>query len=187
MSRNYVIIGPQGSGKGTQAKILSDKLGIAHVSTGEILRENVKNATEAGKKVEAIINRGDLVPDDLIAELLADRLLADDAVRGFILDGYPRNSAQFEKLRSILEEKGTELDAVIVLDVDENELLDRMELRAKKEGRKDDTPDAVKKRLAIYANETHPIIAKFEEQGNVLRIQAVGEIDEINEEIIRSL
>ena len=154
-----LIMGPQGVGKGTQAALLSEHYGIPAISTGDIFRYNIKNKTELGVEALTYINKGELVPDELTNKIVKDRLAMDDAKNGWILDGYPRNASQVEALDAILADLGTPLDAVVALDADHDVLMERMKKRAEIEGRSDDTPEAIAKRLDVYAKETASLLA----------------------------
>ncbi len=186
-SARLLIVGPQGSGKGTQGVRVAEAFAIPVVSTGDIFRANIKQGTELGKKVQAITAAGDLVSDELTGELVRDRLAQDDAATGFLLDGYPRNAAQVGHLDEFLSGRGEALDAVIELDVPRDESIERIALRAKEQGREDDTPDAIAKRLDIYERETAPILDVYRERGIVDRIDGVGTLDEITERIFAAL
>ena len=153
-----LIMGPQGVGKGTQAALLSEHYGIPAISTGDIFRYNIKNKTELGVEALKYIDKGELVPDELTNKIVKDRLAMDDAKNGWILDGYPRNASQVEALDAILGELDTPLDAVVALDADHDVLMERMKKRAEIEGRSDDTPEAIAKRLDVYAKETAPLL-----------------------------
>ncbi|WP_105566325.1 adenylate kinase [Microbacterium halophytorum] len=178
-----LIVGPQGSGKGTQGAIIAAENGVPAVATGDIFRAHIKNDTELGKKVKAITAGGNLVPDEVTSELVRDRLSEEDAAGGFLLDGYPRNTVQVGHLDAFLSGRGESLDAVILLEVPREESLARISLRAEQEGREDDTPDAIAKRLDIYESETAPIIGLYSERGIVDRIDGVGTLDEITARI----
>jgi len=186
-SARLLIVGPQGSGKGTQGVRVAETFGIPVVSTGDIFRANIKQGTELGQKVTAILDAGDLVPDELTSEIVRDRLSQDDAASGFLLDGYPRNTAQVRHLDAFLEGRGESLDAVILLDVPREESLDRLRLRAVEQGRSDDTDEAIAHRLDIYEHETAPIIEIYQERGIVDRVDGVGSLDEITERISAAL
>ncbi|MFK4788909.1 adenylate kinase [Microbacterium sp. ZW T5_56] len=186
-SARFLIVGPQGSGKGTQGVRIADAFGIPVVSTGDIFRANIKQGTDLGKKVQAITAAGDLVSDELTGELVSDRLSQEDAAAGFLLDGYPRNRAQVGHLDEILTDQGVALDAVIALDVPREESIARIALRAQEQGREDDTPDAIAHRLEIYERETAPILAMYAERGVLDTIDGVGTLDEITERIFAAL
>lgn len=186
-SARLLIVGPQGSGKGTQGVRVAETFGIPVVSTGDIFRANIKEGTELGKRVTAILDAGDLVPDELTSEIVRDRLSQHDAAAGFLLDGYPRNTAQVSHLDAFLSGRGESLDAVILLDVPREESLERLRLRAIEQGRSDDTDEAIAHRLDIYEHETAPIIEIYQERGIVDRIDGVGSLDEITERISAAL
>ena len=186
-SARLLIVGPQGSGKGTQGVRIASAFGIPVVSTGDMFRANIKGGTELGQQVTAILDRGDLVPDELTGEIVRDRLSQDDAQSGFLLDGYPRNAAQVGHLDEFLGARGEALDAVILLDVPREESIARLSLRAQEQGRSDDTEEAIAHRLDIYENETAPILAVYGERGIVDRIDGIGSLDEITERITSAL
>lgn len=182
-----LIVGPQGSGKGTQGVRIAESFGIPVVSTGDIFRANIKEGTPLGQQVTAILDKGDLVPDELTSEIVRDRLSQPDAAQGFLLDGYPRNTAQVAHLDAFLNERGESLDAVILLDVPREESLSRLGLRASEQGRSDDTEEAIAHRLDIYEHETAPIVDEYEPRGIVDRIDGIGSLDEITERISTAL
>ncbi|GAA3940807.1 adenylate kinase [Microbacterium soli] len=186
-SARLLIVGPQGSGKGTQGVRVAGALDIPVVSTGDIFRANIKEGTQLGRRVTAILDAGDLVPDELTSEIVRDRLSQADAAAGFLLDGYPRNTAQVDHLDEFLAGAGAALDAVILLDVPREESIARLRLRAVEQGRSDDTDDAIARRLDIYQNETAPIISVYEPRGVVDRIDGVGTLDEITARISAAL
>lgn len=182
-----LIVGPQGSGKGTQGVRIAESYGIPVVSTGDIFRANIKEGTPLGQQVTAILDKGDLVPDELTSEIVRDRLAQDDAAKGFLLDGYPRNAAQVEHLDAFLASRGESLDAVILLDVPRDESIERLKLRAAEQGRSDDTDEAIAHRLDIYEHETAPILEVYGPRGIVDRIDGVGSLDEITERVFAAL
>ncbi|MTE23513.1 adenylate kinase [Microbacterium sp. ZXX196] len=187
MTTRLLIVGPQGSGKGTQGVRIAEAFGIPVVSTGDIFRANIAGGTELGKKVQAITDNGDLVPDEVTSEIVRDRLAQDDAAGGFLLDGYPRNRAQVAHLDEFLAGRGEALDAVILLDVPREESISRIVQRATEQGRTDDTEEAVARRLAIYESETAPIVDTYAERGIVDRIDGVGSLDEITARVFAAL
>ncbi|WP_456284755.1 adenylate kinase [Microbacterium sp. JZ101] len=187
MTARLLIVGPQGSGKGTQGVLVAEAFGIPVVSTGDIFRANIKQGTELGLKVKAITDAGDLVPDEVTSEIVRDRLSQDDAQGGFLLDGYPRNTTQVGHLDAFLAERGESLDAVILLDVPRDESIARIAKRAEEQGRSDDTEEAIAKRLDIYESETAPIVDVYAERGIVDRIDGVGTLDEITARIFAAL
>lgn len=186
-SARLLIVGPQGSGKGTQGVRIAEAFGVPVVSTGDIFRANIKAGTALGMQVTAILDRGDLVPDELTGEIVRDRLGQEDAANGFLLDGYPRNTVQVAHLDAFLAEHGASLDAVILLDVPREESLARLTRRAAEQGRSDDTAEAIAHRLDIYENETAPIIAAYEARGIVDRIDGVGELETVTRRIFSAL
>lgn len=186
-SARFLIVGPQGSGKGTQGVLVAEAFDVPQVATGDIFRENVKGGTELGKQVQAIIEAGDLVPDELTSELVRDRLAQPDAAGGFVLDGYPRNRGQVAHLDEFLAGRGEALDAVIELVVPRDESIARLRQRALDQGRTDDTEEVIANRLAIYERETAPILDVYRERGAVVAIDGVGSLDEITERIVAAL
>jgi adenylate kinase len=182
-----LIIGPPGAGKGTQAALIAESFGIPAISTGDIFRFNVKNETELGKKAKAFMDRGEYVPDSLTNELVRDRLSHDDAGRGFLLDGYPRTVDQVDELDAILNEMGRKLDVVIQLAADNDELVRRLASRAEIEGRADDTPEVIRRRLEVYDEQTAVLIDIYAGRGLVARIDGLGEISEVTGRIIEAL
>ncbi|MFB9308871.1 adenylate kinase [Agromyces hippuratus] len=186
-SARFLIVGPQGSGKGTQGVLVAEAFGVPQVATGDIFRANVAGGTELGKRVQAIIEAGDLVPDALTSELVRDRLEQADAAGGFLLDGYPRNRGQVDDLDAFLTARGEALDAVIELEVPRDESIARLQQRAAEQGRTDDTEEVIANRLAIYERETAPILDVYRERGVVVRIDGVGTLDEVTERIFSAL
>lgn len=182
-----LIMGPQGVGKGTQAALLSEHYGIPAISTGDIFRYNIKNKTELGVEALKYIDKGELVPDELTNKIVKDRLAMDDAKNGWILDGYPRNASQVEALDAMLEELGTPLDHVVALDADRDVLLERMAKRAAEQGRSDDTPEAIAKRLETYEKETAPLLDIYGGRDLLVTINGVGEIADIQADIVAKL
>lgn len=182
-----LIVGPPGAGKGTQAARLSERFGIPTISTGDIFRSNIANETELGVKVKAIVDSGDYVPDELTNALVADRLTEDDALVGFLLDGYPRTTDQVEFLDAFLEEREQKLDAVIRLVADTDEIVQRLRRRAVEQGRTDDTEDAIRHRQEVYRRETEPIIAAFGDRGILVEVNGLGPVEEITGRIITAL
>ncbi len=172
-----LIIGPQGAGKGTQAALLCESLGIPHVSTGDLFRANISGGTPLGEKVKAILDSGALVPDEVTQDMLVDRLAQPDAAPGFLLDGFPRNQAQAQWLQDELTAKGTPIEKVIVLEAPDAVLRERMSTR----GRPDDTPESIDRRLAIYHSETQPLVEFYGDQ--VVHVDGVGEVDEVQRRI----
>ena len=187
MTARLLIVGPQGSGKGTQGVRVGEALGVPVVSTGDVFRSNVAQGTELGLQVKSIIDAGDLVSDELTSAVVRDRLSQADAAEGFLLDGYPRNLAQVMHLDEFLEGRDEKLDAVIALVVPREESLSRLTARATEQGRADDTEDAIATRLGIYERETAPILDVYATRGIVDEIDGVGGLDEITERIFAAL
>ncbi len=182
-----LMIGPPGAGKGTQAALLAQAFSIPAISTGDIFRYNVKNETELGKQAKAFMDRGEYVPDSLTNELVRDRLSHDDAKQGFLLDGYPRTVDQVHELDAILTESKTALDVVVQLTADNDELVRRLAKRAEIEGRADDTPEVIRRRLEVYDSQTAPLIDIYAARGLVAMIDGLGEIRDVTERIIEAL
>ncbi|HEX4057877.1 MAG TPA: adenylate kinase [Galbitalea sp.] len=182
-----LIVGPPGAGKGTQSIRLTAEFGIPAIATGDIFRANIRNKTELGLKVSAIINAGDYVPDSLTNDLVAERLKEADCGPGFLLDGYPRTVDQLRFLDELLASEGTSLDAVIQLVADEDELVSRLLKRAHEEGRSDDTAETIRHRQGLYQRETAPIIAVYKERGMVVEVDALGDVDDVADRITDAL
>jgi len=206
-----VLLGPPGAGKGTQAKVLAQELGVAHISTGDILRQNVKDATALGKEAKDFMDRGLLVPDGLMSKMLQDRFAQDDIKKGFILDGYPRNIAQAKTLEEIFKPKGIDIDIVVYLDSSDSVIIQRLSGRLvcskcsanyhvtnmppSKQGfcdkcgaalyqRTDDKVETIKKRLDVYKNEVADLIKYYSEQNKLHRLSADGPAQEVLKEIV---
>jgi adenylate kinase len=183
---NLLVLGPQGAGKGTQAKRISAEYGIPHVSTGDMFRA-LDESTELGRKVKAIMNAGELVPDEVTIAMIEDRLNASDAASGFVLDGFPRNLAQAEALDAMLSGIGRGLDAILFFNVPDEVGMGRALKRAEQEGRSDDTPDVIAKRLDVYHSETEPIVEHYRTTGKLVPLHAERSIPEVWNEISESL
>ena len=187
MALDVLLLGVQGAGKGTQAKRIASDYGLAHIATGEILREAIADGSELGRRVQPILESGELVPDDLMIELIRERLQSDDAESGFVLDGFPRTMTQAEALDSMLAEIGRPLSVVFDLQVPDEVALERLHRRAEEEGRADDTPEAIEKRLELYHRETEPLVAHYRLQGNLVGIHGNRPENEVFAEIQRAL
>ncbi|WP_309134542.1 adenylate kinase [Cellulomonas sp.] len=187
MSARIVLLGPPGAGKGTQAARLAESLGVPAISTGDIFRANIKNGTELGRKVQDITATGALVPDELTNELVRDRLAQDDAVDGFLLDGYPRNVAQVAALDEMLAATGTAVEAAVELTVDPQVVVDRLTKRATIEGRVDDTEDVIRHRLDVYAEQTAPISQVYGARGLLVQVDGLGDVDEVTQRLLDAL
>jgi adenylate kinase len=182
-----LLIGPPGAGKGTQAALLAKHFGIPAISTGDIFRENVRNETPLGLEAKAFMDRGEYVPDSLTNALVRDRLNQPDAVDGFLLDGYPRTIDQVEELDDILDESNKKLDVVVQLTADSEELLRRLSGRAEEQGRSDDTPEVIKRRLGVYEEQTAPLIDIYASRSLVAKVNGLGEIADVTTRIIEVL
>ena len=182
-----VLLGAPGSGKGTQAARLKTARGVPHISTGDMLRAAVAAGTAMGLKAKAVMEAGQLVSDDILLGMLEDRLAQADAKAGFILDGYPRNLAQANALDHLLAKLGQPLDAVVKLDVPNEAIIGRCEIRFKAEGRADDNPDTVRKRLGVYAEQTAPVADFYASRGKLQVVDGVGELAEVTARIERAL
>lgn len=185
MPLNVLLLGIQGSGKGTQAKRIAADYDIPHVSTGDILRQAVAEGTTLGQQVKQILDRGDLVPDDVMIELIRERLASAD--EGFVLDGFPRTTAQAEALDEMLAEIGRQLTIVFELQVPDDVARGRMRKRAVEEERSDDTPEAIERRIENYHRETLPIVSRYRAMGNLVGIHGTGTVDEVFAEIQKAL
>ncbi len=178
-----VLLGPPGSGKGTQAELLAERLGIPAISTGDIVRGAIAEGSELGQRVEQIVSSGNLVDDDTMGEIVRHRLAQDDAAGGFLLDGYPRTLPRADPLASVLEEIGRSLTGVVMIDVPEDALVERMLGR----GRADDQEDVIRQRLEVYRAQTQPLIEHYRSQGTLLAIDGSASIEEVNDAILEAL
>jgi adenylate kinase len=183
---NLLLLGPQGSGKGTQAKRIAAGWQIPHVSTGDMFRA-LDGSTDLGRHVKELMERGDLVPDEITIRMIQDRLSQDDAVDGFILDGFPRNLAQAQALDAMLSAIGRGLDAILFFDLPDEIALERMRGRGEEEGRSDDTPEAMQRRLEIYHRQTVPVVEHYRATGKLVPLHAGRSVDEVADEIQRAL
>ena len=174
-----VILGPPGAGKGTQAARLAEHYGIPAISTGDIFRSNIKDGTELGVEVKAIVDAGGYVPDEVTNAMVRDRLAQDDAADGFLLDGYPRTRAQVDELDQMLAAAGAALDAVAELTVDPDEIVARLVRRAETAGRSDDAEETVRHRQEVYTEQTAPLTAVYGERGLLVQVDGMGEVDEV--------
>jgi adenylate kinase len=187
-----VLLGPPGAGKGTQAQIIAERLGVPAISTGDIFRANVSRQTELGRKAKAYMDAGDLVPDEITVAMVRDRLAEPDARKGFLLDGFPRTIAQAEQLRSCLADLGHRLRGVLELVVDEDELVRRLSGRrmlvdGQMVQREDDKPETVRHRLEVYREQTAPLSDFYQSEGLLSRIDAIGEIEEVTARALKAL
>jgi adenylate kinase len=184
---NILLLGPQGAGKGTQGKLISAEYGIPHVATGDILRTAMAAGSELGRRVKPIYDAGGLVPDDIMIELIRERLSSDDTANGFVLDGLPRTAVQAEALDEMLDEIGRPLTVVLEFQLPEAVSIERLTRRAGKEGRADDTPESIRNRLRLYHEQTEPLIEHYRARGNLVGIPANRPIGEVFQEIQRVL
>ena len=184
---NVVIFGAPGSGKGTQSELIISKYGLHHISTGDILRQEIKEQTELGTIAEEYIKTGQLVPDDIIIKMLAEVIDANPQTKGFIFDGFPRTIAQGEALDQLLREKNTSIIAVLNLAVDEEELLNRLIKRGKESGRADDNPVVIQNRLEVYRNQTEPLKEYYKKKGKLLTVKGNNSIEDVFEKIVEML
>ena len=180
---NLLLLGPQGSGKGTQATRIAADYGIPHISTGDMFRAAITAGGELGRRVEPILAVGELVPDELTVELIRERLGRPDARRGFVLDGFPRNLAQAQALDRMLGEIGRDLDAVLYFDLPDAVAIERLLGRARAEGRTDDTPEVIRRRLAIYHEQTEPLAEYYRARDRLVPVHAAGTVDEVYAEL----
>lgn len=182
-----VLLGPPGAGKGTQAKRLAERLGIPAISTGDIFRANVSSGTELGVLAKSFMDSGEYVPDSVTNDMVRGRLAEPDATGGFLLDGYPRTTAQVEVLDAMLAEGGLALDAVVELTADADEVVQRLLKRAEIEGRADDTEDVIRRRLEVYAEQTAPLTDLYGARGLVRRVDGMGAVDEVTDRLAKAL
>ncbi|MCT1789176.1 adenylate kinase [Dermabacter hominis] len=186
-ARRLLIVGPPGAGKGTQAERIVEKLGVPAISTGDIFRANVSNETELGVLAKSYMDKGEYVPDSVTNEMVESRLGEDDATNGFLLDGYPRTVAQVEALDGILDKLGVALDAVILLDVESEAIVQRLLQRGKEQGRSDDNEGTIRRRIDVYGEQTTPLIDIYDKRGLVKRVDGMKDIDAVTADILAAL
>jgi adenylate kinase len=184
---NVLLLGPQGSGKGTQAKRIEAEYGIPHIATGDMLRAAIEEGTELGERVKPILESGQLVPDELMIDLIRERLGQPDAERGFILDGFPRTSPQADALDEMLDDIGRRLSIVFEFQLPDDIARERLVRRAELEGRPDDTPDVIDRRLELYHELTEPLVEHYRLQGNLIGIHGDRPVKEVFAEIQQAL
>jgi len=182
-----ILMGPPGAGKGTQAKVIAAHFDVPPISTGDIFRANVKDETPLGVKAKRYLDAGDYVPDEVTNLMVRDRIDEADAVDGFLLDGYPRTLAQVEELDKMLGETGHSVDAVVVLTVDDEELVQRLLNRAHVEGRVDDTEEVLRHRQDVFNEQTEPLISVYEDRGLLHRIEGVGSVETVSSRVFDEL
>jgi adenylate kinase len=184
---NILLLGPQGAGKGTQGRLIASEYAIPHVATGDMLRAAMADGSELGQQVRPIYDSGRLVPDDLMIALIRERLSAEDARDGFVLDGFPRTMAQADALEEMLREIGRDLDVVLEFQVPDEVGRERMLKRAAEEGRTDDTPEAIDERLRLYHEETKPLIEYYRTRGNLVGVHGDRPVNQVFSEIQQTL
>ncbi len=182
-----VLLGAPGSGKGTQAKLLTEKLHVPHISTGDLLRAAVAAETPLGQAAKEVMDRGELVSDDIVLGMLKERLQADDAAKGFILDGFPRNLVQAEMLDQLLGEIDMPVEHAVLIQVDPEEVVARIAKRAEAEGRADDTEEVVRHRLGVYRQQTEPVVEHYRQAGVLSEVHGTGSIEEVQQRILEVL
>jgi adenylate kinase len=182
-----IIMGPPGAGKGTQAKVIAERLSVPAISTGDIFRANVSEETHLGREAKRYMDAGDYVPDEITNAMVRDRIGQADAAGGFLLDGYPRTVAQVDELDSMLEDRAEHLDAVLVLTVDQEELVARLLQRAQAEGRADDTEEVIRYRQQVYTEQTAPLIEVYEDRELLVRVDGMGAVDEVTARVFEAL
>ena len=182
-----IFMGPPGAGKGTQAQVVAERYSIPAISTGDIFRKNVSEGTELGVQAQRFMDAGEYVPDELTNLMVRNRIDEPDADRGFLLDGYPRTLAQVEELDGMIKHTGHVLDAVVVLTVDKEELVQRLLQRAATEGRADDTEDVVRRRQEVYHDQTAPLIDVYRDRGLMIEVDGMGEVDEVSKRVLDAL
>ena len=187
MSARMVLLGPPGAGKGTQAARIAERLGIPAISTGDIFRANVAGATELGTQAKAFMDKGEYVPDSITNAMVADRIAQADCENGFLLDGYPRTTAQVGELDSMLKASGLALDVVVEITADAEAVVARLLKRAGEQGRADDTEPVIRRRLEVYAESTAPLADLYAERDLLVQVDGMGEIDVVTGRIMEAL
>lgn len=182
-----VLMGPPGAGKGTQAVKVAERLQVPHISTGAIFRANMAAGTQLGAAAEQYMQAGEYVPDELTNAMVTERLSQPDAAGGFILDGYPRTVAQVSELDRILAQLGTRLDLVVEITADLEELVARLLNRALEQGRADDTEEVIRRRMAVYAQQTEPLVRIYEQRGMLVQVDGMGSMDEVTERVLAAV
>jgi adenylate kinase len=182
-----ILMGPPGAGKGTQAKFVADQFGVPAISTGDIFRANVSDGTDLGVKAKEYMDAGEYVPDEITNLMVRNRIDEPDAEPGFLLDGYPRTLSQVEELDGMIKFTGHELDAVVVLTVDSEELVQRLLARAETDGRSDDTEDVIRRRQELYREQTEPLIDVYRDRNLLIEVDGMGEVDEVTKRVFEAL
>ncbi|MCH8028449.1 MAG: adenylate kinase [Candidatus Dadabacteria bacterium] len=178
-----ILFGPPGAGKGTQASLVTQKYNMVHIATGDILRAAVKNGTELGQKAKSFMDKGELVPDDVVIDIIKGQITNSGSDKGFMLDGFPRTIPQARALDSVLEGAGLGIDAVISIEVDDTEILNRIRERQKIEGRGDDSADVASNRLSVYRKQAEPIKGYYASAGKLMEVDGIGAVKEVFERI----
>ncbi len=184
---NLILFGPPGSGKGTQSEKIIDKYDLVHLSTGDILRNEIKNKTELGKRAEDIMKKGELVSDDIVIGMIRNKIRDNRDAKGFIFDGFPRTVAQAEALDRVMDDFDQSISGMISLEVPKEELVDRLLKRGKESGRSDDTLEVIENRINVYEEQTRPVAGYYEKQGKYYPVDGVGSIDEIFDRIVSAI
>ncbi|QRV01818.1 adenylate kinase [Arcanobacterium phocisimile] len=187
MSFRLILAGPPGAGKGTQATTVSERLGIPAISTGEIFRSEMASQSDVGLEAQRYISEGNLVPDSVTNEIVRRRLAQPDAAEGFLLDGYPRTLDQISALDEMLADDGLSIDAMLDIEISDEEIMGRLLKRAEIEGRADDTPEVIAHRISVYHEATEPILDAFRERGKLISINGLGTIGEVRERIVAAV
>ncbi|HET7385672.1 MAG TPA: adenylate kinase [Nocardioidaceae bacterium] len=182
-----ILMGPPGAGKGTQARFVAERYSVPAISTGDIFRANVSQGTPLGVQAQSYMDAGDYVPDEITNLMVRNRIDEPDAEKGFLLDGYPRTLAQVEELDGMIAFTGHRLDAVVVLRVDQDEIVQRLLKRAETEGRTDDTEDVIRRRQEVYAEQTAPLIDGYRERGQLIEVDGMGEVEQVTERVLAAL
>ncbi len=184
---NFILFGPPGSGKGTQSIRIAEKYNLTHISTGDIFRRNIRGKTPLGLKVQGVIEKGELVPDELLVEILEDAIDQTSGTDGFVFDGFPRTMRQANDLNTILQKRNEKVSLVLALDVNDDEIIRRLLKRAELEGRKDDTRDVIENRIKVYNCQTQPLIDFYGKNGSFTSVNGIGSVDEIFQAICNQI
>ena len=180
---NIVLFGPPGSGKGTQSELIIARYGLTHISTGDMLRTELAAETELGLRAKSIMEKGELVSDEIIIGMIRNRIRGEQAAKGFIFDGFPRTVVQAEELDGLLKELGMQINVMLGLEVERRELIDRLLKRSLEQGRSDDNLETIENRIKVYGEQTRPVMGYYREQGKYREVKGVGSIDEIFERL----
>jgi len=184
---NFILFGPPGSGKGTQSAKVAEKYNLAHISTGDIFRKNINEKTELGLKVQGVIEKGELVPDELLIEILEDTLDGLNGVNGYVFDGFPRTCQQAKDLDDIMNKRSDVVSMVLALEVNDDEIITRLLKRAEVQGRKDDSRDVIENRINVYNTQTQPLIDFYTKAGKFVSVNGIGSVDKIFNEVCENI